>query len=214
MGGIPVSSTTESTTTRDLLQRVGQGDQDALGRLLAEHGPYLEKVIALRMDPRLRARVEPGDVLQQANLEAVRRMGDYLAREPMPFRVWLRMTACQVLVDLERFHIHAERRAVRQEAALPDAPSFALAEQLMANTLSPSRKLMRREAVQHVRDSLARLREEERELVLLRNYEGLSNQEAAAVLGIEPAAASKRYGRALIRLHALLKECGLTDSRS
>src|SRR5262249_37016703 len=153
------------------------------------HRAYLEKVVELRMDPRLRARLEPGDVVQQAHVEVVRRIGDYLRANPMPFRVWLRLTACQVLVDLQRFHLHADCRAVGQEAALPDRSSFALAEQVLGRSLSPSRKLMRRELVQGVQDALARLREEEREIILLRNFEELSNLEAAAVLGIEPAAA-------------------------
>ena len=204
---------TEASEERDALERVRQGDQQALGRLLAGHRAYLEKVVELRMDPRLRARVEPGDVVQQAHVEVLRRIGDYLQAKPMPFRVWLRLTACQVLVDLQRFHLHADCRAVGQEAALPDRSSFALAEQVLGRSLSPSRKLMRREMVQGVQDALARLRDEEREIILLRNFEELSNLEAAAVLGVEPAAASKRYGRALLRLNKLLQDSGLTDSR-
>src|SRR5437763_89388 len=98
------------------------------------------------MDPRLRARIDAADVVQQAHLEVVRRIGEYLARAPMPFRVWLRMTACQCLVDLQRHHVHAECRAVAQEMALPERSSMQLARQLMGAGPTPSRELMQREA--------------------------------------------------------------------
>ena len=204
--------TDDSPETRDLLQRVRAGDQAALGRLLDHHHAYLETLIDLRMDPRLRGRVDPADVVQQTHVEVVRRVGDYLQREPMPFRVWLRMTACQCLVDLQRHHVDAECRAVGQEMALPGPSACHLAEKFLGATLTPSRQLMRHEVVDRVRQALARLAGDDREIILLRNFEELSNVEAAQVLGVEPAAASKRYGRAMLRLSKVFEEIGLTDS--
>jgi RNA polymerase sigma-70 factor (ECF subfamily) len=196
----------------ELLDRLRGGDANALGPLLDAHRGYLERLVGLRMDPRLRARLDPADVVQQVCLEAVRRIDDYLTRAPMPFRAWLRLTACQCLVDLQRHHVHAECRAVAQEMALPEESSAQLAQRLMSSGTSPSGALMRHEAVQALREALAQLPEADREIILLRNFEELSNHEAAAVLGIEPAAASKRYGRAIFRLDQIFRAKGLTDS--
>src|SRR5579883_2955572 len=126
-----MSETTDPTDIERLLERVQQGDAQALGELLAGQRAYLERLVALRMDPRLRARLDPDDVVQQAHLQIVRRIDDYLARRPMPFRLWLRLTVCQCLTEWHRFHLQAECRAVRQEMALPERSSILLAEQLM-----------------------------------------------------------------------------------
>jgi RNA polymerase sigma-70 factor (ECF subfamily) len=193
---------------------VRRGETEALGPLLARHHDFLLRIVELRFDPRLRARVDPADVVQQAQLEVVKRIGDYLSRCPMPFRLWLRQTALQCLVDLQRHHLGAGNRAVGCEAALPDQSSVQLAERLFADSLSPSAKAVRGEVAGRVRAAVARLPEDDREVLLLRHFEDLPNHEAARVLGIEPAAASKRYGRALLRLHQLLRAGGLGESQT
>jgi RNA polymerase sigma-70 factor (ECF subfamily) len=86
---------TDSELTRDLLARVRGGDRPALDQLLAEHRPYLRRLVELRFDPHLRPRVDPSDVVQDALFEAARRIDDYLRRDPMPFWLWLRQTACE-----------------------------------------------------------------------------------------------------------------------
>jgi RNA polymerase sigma-70 factor (ECF subfamily) len=205
-------TTADSLECTQLLARVRQGEPQALDELLGRHQAYLHKVIEMRFDWKLRTRVDPADVVQQTMLEVVRRMPDYLAREPMPFRLWLRKTAQQCLVTVRRHHVEVGHRAVDREMALPDRSSFQLAQRLLAGSLTPGRKVVKQEMVRRVRQAMAQLPEAEREIILLRNFEELSNTEVAAILEIEPATASKRYGRALLRLHRILLDHGLKES--
>ena len=203
----------DSAATRELLQRVRQGDRQAFGELFEGHRPYLVQFVELCLDPRLRPRVDPSDVVQEAQLEAVRRLRDYLDRPGMPFRLWLRHLAHDRLLKLRRHHLATARRARSREVALPDRSSLALAQQLLARGPTAGEQLDQRELAQRVRQALAQLAESDREVLLLRNFEGLSYQEIAYILGIEPAAARQRHGRALLRLHKLLFEGGLTESQ-
>lgn len=193
-----------------LLERVRAGDPAAMEQLFARHRDYLHGVIELRMDRNLRSRVDVSDVIQEAHLEAVRRIGDFLNRRPMPFRLWLRKTAYECLLRMRRQHVEAKRRAVGREVPLPQRSSVMLAGQALGST--PSQRLIDAELAERVRDGMAQLEEDDREVLLMRNYEALSNQEVAQVLEIEPDAASKRYGRALLRLRKILIEGGLSES--
>jgi RNA polymerase sigma-70 factor (ECF subfamily) len=202
----------DSAETQRLLEQVRAGDPRAFDRLFARHRLYLHRVIGFRLDPRLRPRLDPSDVIQETQLEAFRRLPDFLERQPMPFRLWLRKTACERLLMARRQHLAAGRRSVAREVPLPDASSLQLARQLLAPGPAPSDQLRRQELADQVRQAVARLPERDREILLMRNLELLSNQEVAQVLGIDPAAASQRYGRALLRLRKLLLERGLTGS--
>jgi RNA polymerase sigma-70 factor (ECF subfamily) len=192
--------TTDSEQTHDLLARVRGGDRSALDHLLAEHRPYLQRLVELRFDPQLRSRADPSDVVQEALFEAAQRIDDYLRREPMPFWLWLRQTACEQLVVLQRRHLGAACRAAGRELPLPAGSSVLLARQLLATGSTPSEQVAGAELAERVRQAIARLDDDDQSIVLLRTYEGLTNQQAAAVLELDPAAASKRFGRALLRL--------------
>ena len=202
----------ESDETLRLLQRVRDGDRAALDPLLRQHRDELCRAVELRMDAQLRARVAPSDVVQEAQLEAARRIADYLERQPMPFRLWLRRTAYEQLLRLRRQHIDAECRSVGREIPLPDGSSAQLARQALAAGSTPSEQLAEQELAQRLREALARLDEEDREVLLLRNFEGLSNKNVAQLLGLEPATASKRYGRAILRLRQQLADIGVSES--
>jgi RNA polymerase sigma-70 factor (ECF subfamily) len=202
----------DSAETQRLLEQVRAGDRLAFDQLFARHRSFLRHLIEVRLDPRLRARVDPSDVVQETHLEAFRRLADYLARQPMPFRLWLRKTAHERLLALQRRHLGAARRAVGREVRLPEASSLQLAQQLVAAGSTPSQRLDRDEQAAAVRRALGRLSASDREVLLLRNVEMLSNQEAAHVLEIDPAAASQRYGRALLRLRKLLLSSGFSES--
>jgi RNA polymerase sigma-70 factor (ECF subfamily) len=201
--------TVDSTGTRDLLDQVRAGRPRAIDQLVDRHRSYVRRVVELRLDPQLRARVDPSDVVQEAQLEAVRRLGGYLEQPPMPFRLWLRQLAYDRLLMLHRYHVGAARRTAKRDVALPDWSSVLLGQQLLDAGPSPAERLSRHELARRVRGAVAGLGEADREVLLLRNFEGLSNQEAAQVLGIAPAAASQRYGRALLRLRNLLVAGGL-----
>jgi RNA polymerase sigma-70 factor (ECF subfamily) len=202
----------DSEETRKLLDQVRAGDPQALGRLLSRHRAYLQRFVELRLDPRLRTRLDPADAVQEAQMQAVRQLPRYLVQQPLPFRLWLRQLAQDRLLNLRRDHIGTARRSVVREVALPEGSAAEFASQLRKSGSSPSQLLSRQELAQRVRDAMALLSEPDQEVLLLRHFEGLSNPEVAALLDLTPGAVSKRYGRAVLRLHHLLVESGLTES--
>ena len=204
--------TTDSTGTRRLLEAVQHDDQRALDELFSRHRKYLRQAISLRLDRKTRARVDPSDVVQEAQLQAARRIRDYLDQPAMPFRLWLRQIAQDQLLMARRRHVKAGRRSVERELPLPEKSSMLMARQLMQGGPTPSQALAKKEAADKVRRAVTRLPESDREVVLMLNFEELTSTEAAQVLGIEPATVRKRYGRALLRLRQLFVEEGLQES--
>ncbi len=203
----------ETSATKLLLDRIRGGDPAAVGELLALHRQRLHRFIAMRLDPQLRGRVDASDVVQEAQIEMAKRMDEYLARLPMPFHVWLCKTAYENLVRLRRHHLGAECRAVGRETALPDDSSVNLAQKILADQgPEPGDQLVGRELARRVREALAQLDVTDQEVLLLRYFDGLNNQEVAQVLGLDTSAASKRYGRALLRLRKRLQDRGVSES--
>jgi RNA polymerase sigma-70 factor (ECF subfamily) len=200
----------DSAQTSDLLERIRQGDRRALDELLARHRDDLLSFVAVRFDARLAGRADPSDVVQEAQMEVTRRMDDFLARRPMPFRLWLRKTAYERLLDLRRHHRRG-RRSVLREAALPPQSSLLLARPLLAAGASPSEQAQAREFAERVARAVGELEEADQEILLMRHGERLPFEEIACLLGIKPAAARKRFGRALIRLQQALSVQGLLE---
>ena len=200
--------------TEQLLARAAQGDQAALGQVLERHRPRLRHMIALRLDRRLRARLDPSDVLQETLAEAARRLADYASLPPLPFYPWLRQLAWERLVQLHRRHVRAGKRSVRREQAdlpLSDESALALADRLVSRGSSPSARLRRSEQRRRVQAILAQLAEADREVLVLRYLEHLSTPELAAILGLTPAGVKTRQLRALQRLRDLLGENDAED---
>lgn len=204
----------DSAATQNLLAQVEAGDIEARNQLLTRHRPFLYRIVQMRLDPRLRARVDASDVVQEVQLDAFRRLPDYLQRHPMPFRLWLRKTAQERLLKIQRQHLQAGRRAIEREVPLPAESSLVLGRQLLASGTTPSQHLDRSEIARRVRQAVARLPDTDREVLIMRNFEGLSNPEIGYLLGLDAAAVSKRHGRALLRLRKLLLEGGLEESQS
>jgi RNA polymerase sigma-70 factor (ECF subfamily) len=202
----------DSGETQRLLQQIRAGQAEATNRLLDRHRPYLRRLVEVRLDPKMRSRVDPSDVVQEAQLEASRRLNDYLKLPELPFRLWLRQIAYDRLLMLRRHHVGAARRTVERDLPLPDRSSLVLAQQLLAAGSGPSQQLIKREFVRRVREAVSKLPEGDREVLVLRNLEELSNQEVARVLHIDPSTASRRYGRAVIRLREILLQSGLLES--
>jgi RNA polymerase sigma-70 factor (ECF subfamily) len=203
--------TPDSTQTRRLLEQVQAGDRDALEGLLTRYQTSLRHFVRARLDRRLAARVDPSDVVQETQLELARRIDDFLRRSPMPFRPWVRKTAAQRLHDLHQHHLRRARRAAGREVALPERSSLLLARPLLAGGPSPSSQLAARELAERVAQAVAELAEADREVLLLRHGEGLAFEEIGCLLELEPAAARKRFGRALIRLQKALSAHGLLE---
>jgi RNA polymerase sigma-70 factor (ECF subfamily) len=196
-----------------LLEQVRRGNRPAFDQLFAQHRDYLCRFIEHQLDPKLRSRVDPSDVVQEAHLEALRRLAGYLERPGMPFRLWLRQIAQDRLHKARRHHLGTARRSLEREQSLPDRSSQLLARQLLDAGSSPSQRLNRRELEQRLHEGLAQLPDVDREILILRTVEGLSYEEVGYLLAIKPAAARKRQGRALARLHKILFEGGLTESQ-
>jgi RNA polymerase sigma-70 factor (ECF subfamily) len=195
----------DSQQTEALLARAAAGDPSAAAQLLARHRDKLSEFVEAHLDPMLRTRVDASDVVQEAQLEASRRLPDFLARRPMPFRLWLRRMAYERLLMLRRQHVDAARRSVEREVHLPDRSSLVLAQNIIDPGGSPSKGLHLQEQAQRVQQALSQLKEANREVLLMRHYDGLSYDEIACIVGIEAATARKRAGRALVRLHSILK---------
>jgi RNA polymerase sigma-70 factor (ECF subfamily) len=206
--------TPDSAETLVLLEQVRGGDAHALDALLARHRPALGGFVACHLDSRLRARIDPSDVVQDVQLEAVRRIGPFLERRPMPFRLWLRKKAYDRLLNLRRDHLTRARRSVAREAALPDRSSLLLARPLLDAAPSPSQQLEAQELAERVSRAVAGLSEADRAVLLMRQAEELTFEEIACLLEVEPATARKRFGRALIRLQKALADSGLLGGGS
>jgi RNA polymerase sigma-70 factor, ECF subfamily len=202
----------DSQETYDLLNEARHG-KPAFDRLFTRHRNALRTAVSLRFDPALRGRLDPSDVVQDTQMEAFRRLPEYLERQPMPFHLWLRKMAYERLIMMRRKHLGAACRAVASELPLPEQSSVALAKNLLANDQSPSHQVEAAELAQRVRVALSRLPDHDREILLMRTFELLPYDDIACVLEIEPATARKRYGRALLRLHGLLAAEGITGSK-
>ena len=196
--------------TDELIERAGRGDQGARQQLLVRHRARLRQMVALRMDARLAARVDPSDIVQEALADATRHLGAYLRDRPLPFYLWLRRLAWERLVEAQRRHIRARRRSVTreepQDLPLSDGSAVALADRLLASGTSPSRRLVRDERRRRVLEALDALPERDREVLVLRYLEGLAPAEIGTVLGTTPGAVMTRHTRALARLRGLLDD--------
>jgi RNA polymerase sigma-70 factor (ECF subfamily) len=195
----------ESDDVAELQQRVEQGDGQALLALFTCHRERLKHIIRLRIDDRLRRRVDPSDVLQEAFLDIARRAADYLAAPTLPPFLWFRWIAGEKLLVLHRRHLGARMRDAGLEVSihkggLPHASSASLAAMLLGRLTSPTRAARRAEVQRKIQDALDGMDSLDREIITLRHFEELSNAEVAKVLDLSKTAASNRYIRALKRL--------------
>ncbi len=199
----------ESANTDELLRRALDGERQALAELFTRYRERLRQMVRLRLDRRLQGRLDPSDVLQEAYLDFARRLPEYAANPSLPFFLWLRGLTGQRLIDLHRQHLGAKMRDAAQEVslyrgALPQASSVSLAAQLLGRLTSASRAAIRAETQIRVQEALNSMDPLDREVLTLRHFEMLSNEESAQVLGIKKSAASNRYVRALKRLRDIL----------
>jgi RNA polymerase sigma-70 factor (ECF subfamily) len=199
----------DSSETLRLVDLARDGDAAAFSALFARHRDRLRGFIDNRLDHRLRTRLDSSDVVQDTHVEAFRRFRDYCQRRPMPFHIWLRKTAYDRLLNLYRDHLQAQRRSVQREVRMSDQSSILIAATLRATQVPPSEVAARREEVEQLSRVIDLLPEMDREVLLMRNVEGMSHIEIAHLLEIDHATARKRYARALVRLEKLLVEHGM-----
>lgn len=189
----------------DLQARVEAGDEAALSRLFDHYRQRLRAMVDLRMDRRVRGRLDASDVLQDAYLEATERYSRYVEDPSMPFYLWLRFITGQRLLQLHRKHLGTHMRDAAREislqgGAMPAAVSDSFVDHLVGSFTSPSEAFAQQELRERMQRSLDALAPLDREILALRHFEELTNDEVTLVLGITKAAASNRYVRALQRL--------------
>lgn len=194
-----------------------RGDRQAEEVLWRAYRPRLKRMVIAELDPRLSARVDPSDVVQEAVLEAHRRLPHCATNPPISFYPWLRAIAVDHLANIHRAHLGTQARDVNREAApstgLPDDSVDFLAARLLAEEGSPVQKLMKEELRRRVRETLDKLNADDRRVLVLRLIEEMSAEETALVLGINPAAVRMRQVRALERFAKLMQDAGESEVR-
>jgi RNA polymerase sigma-70 factor (ECF subfamily) len=193
----------------DPIAQIRGGDRKALAALFDQHRERLRRMVELRLDPRLRARLDASDVVQEAFIDVARDLDAYLADPKLPPLLWLRVHVGRRLTTLHRQHLGTRMRDAGLEislyqGALPEASSAALASMLLGRQTSPTQAALRAERMLRVQEALNSLEPIDREMLALRHFEQLGRAEAAQVLGISQEAGAKRYFRALKRLKDVL----------
>ena len=194
-----------------LAARLRLGEEEALGLLFWQCRPRLARMVQFRLDRRMAGRIDADDILQEAYLAALQRLEHFPREEGGSSYIWLRLIVMQTLVDVHRRHLGAQMRDAGREISLhghADAGSTAssLAARLIGDQTSPSQAAMRAEATAELEIALSQMNEIDREVLALRHFEELSNNEVAEVLAIQPKAASIRYIRAVARLKTIMED--------
>lgn len=195
----------------DLVARATSGDRIAIAELLERYRSRLRRMVELRLDARLRGRVDASDVIQEGYLDAMRRLEEFVREPTVPFYIWLRFLVGQRVQEQHRRHLGTTGRDVGREvsiyrSAMPGASTGAIAARLLGNLTSPSQAAVRAERKLRLQEALNRMEPLDREVLVLRHYEQMSNGDAAAALGLDKSAASKRYTRALTKLKEILAD--------
>ena len=205
------SDSTDSVRLNELLQQASRGDDELFSELLEKHRQRLQKIIAVRIDNRLRGRIDPSDVVQEAYLEASQRLDGYLVDRKLPFFLWLRFITLQKLALTHRQHLGTQARDASRDISLYRHPSSepssaVLAEQLLGRLTGPSQVALRTERMMRVQQALERLDPVDVEVLVLRHFEELTHTEIGKLLGIQRAGASHRYQRALKNIRTAIEE--------
>jgi RNA polymerase sigma-70 factor (ECF subfamily) len=202
----------EGVETEDLIELAGRGDGAGLGRLLERHRSRLRRVVAARLDRRLAGRVDPSDVVQEALVDAARRLPEYLEARPIPYFAWLRRLALQRLIGWRRSQLDASKRSVVREGAHELGSAGATAatpiDRLAGTATSPSGRVIRDEEGARARAALEGLAPQDRQVLELRFLEGLPLAEVSARLEIGVGAVKMRQLRALERFRERFEGAG------
>jgi RNA polymerase sigma-70 factor (ECF subfamily) len=200
----------DTSETQQLLVAARSGNAAARNALLERHREALRRMVGMRLDKAIQRRVDASDIVQDVLVEADRRLSDYLESSGMPFQLWLRHLARDRMIDVHRRH-HAARRSIDREQpleALPhnDQSAFDLAALVRDRELTPAAAATHHELERRFQQAIEQLDEADREVVLMRHFEQLSNKDVAQALEISESAAGMRYLRAMRRLRGMLQE--------
>jgi RNA polymerase sigma-70 factor (ECF subfamily) len=194
-----------------LFMSARDGSTSCLGQLLALYTNYLKLLVSAQLDSRLRARTSPSDIVQESFFEAHRDFGEFRGQSIGEFVVWLRRIVVNNILRVVEQHVQAEKRDVRREVSLEEIgrrleQSTVRLETLLAVQMeSPSGCASRREDEIRVADTLAQLPRDYREVIVLRNIEGLSFEEVAQRMERTAGAVRMLWLRALKKMRDELK---------
>jgi RNA polymerase sigma-70 factor (ECF subfamily) len=209
-----VAESLEDPQTEELL-RIASGGGPALQQLLERHRDRLRRMVAVRLDNRLAALIDPSDVVQEALADASRKLDDFLRDRPLPFYPWLRRLAEERLIQIHRRHLRTQKRNCtrdqRLDGPLPDDSAMQLAARLVDSGTTPSQHLLRDEQAHRLREVLNRLSLNDRQVLVMCYLEDRDFGEIAAALGISENAAKVRHFRALQRVRKWLEGQGLGE---
>jgi RNA polymerase sigma-70 factor (ECF subfamily) len=186
--------------TLTLLRRWHEGDREALGELIARDLPWIREHVHRRLGPGLRAHADTNDFVQDAFVEVLRTGPRFLVSDQEHFRALLARIVENVLRMRHR-HLHRQRRDVAKEQRIGSGAVL----DLDGSQTRPSQAAIRSESESWLQLGLELLDAEDREVVLLRQWDGLSFTEVGQRLNIAEDAARMRFSRALARLARLVK---------
>lgn len=189
------------------LPALRKGSEAALSQCFAEFRPRLERIASFRLSPQLSTRLDIDDVLQDAYLAAAQRIEHCDTTSAQSVFVWLRLVVQQTLIDLHRKHVQAAGRDIQREVRADrtdPGTSGCIAGHLVSQVSSPSMSLKRDEMNARLMQALEQMEATDREVLALRHFEDLSNNEVAQALDISVKAASIRYIRALKKLKGIM----------
>lgn len=199
----------EKKDSNALFTELAQGGEAAFASLFSKYRRDLLRMVELRIDRRVAARVDSSDVLQETYLEASRQLSGYLNTRHAPPKLWLRLVARQQLMAIHRRHLGAQMRDANREISL-NAPvkspvsTESLSIFLADNLATPSELAEQAELQTRLLETLEKMESIDREILVMRHFDELTNSEIAVELNISQAAASNRYFRALERLKRAL----------
>lgn len=191
---------------QDVLQKAKGGDQDSVGELLAVYRGYLLGIAAARLDPRIRARCNPSDVVQETLLEAYRDFHQFRGGLEREFLAWIRQILANNLARMVEVHLLTDKRDLRREIRIdpvPDASSSRLENRehwFTDNEATPSSVLQKKEQLSVVLERIGKLPSHHRDVLLLRHIEDLPFEEVAKRLGKSTGAVRMIWLRALERM--------------
>lgn len=202
--------TEPNENTEELVRQALGGDEKALAILFENYRDRLHRMVELRLDRRLRGRVDAADVLQEAYIDLAKKLEEFSKRDSMSFFLWLRLVTGERLLNIHRKHLKTEKRDVRQEISLdqnavPSLQSATIAAKLAGEFASVCQAFIRVELQEKLVIALGKMEPIDREVLVLRHFEEMSNKEVAETLGVNKTTASNRYVRAMKRLRDVLK---------
>src|SRR4051794_35550754 len=212
LSGKSSGSSSRTSSADALISRARQGSKSTLGSLLEQYRNYLVVLAATQIERRLRTRVSPSDVVQETMLRAHKNFAQFRGTTEPELLGWLRQILVNNLAHFVEQHVLAARRDVRREVSIErlgaalEQSTIQLAALVPSPGKSPSMAVQQREEAVVLADRLAQLSEDYREVLVLRNLQGLPFEEVAKRIGRSVGATRMLWLRAIEKLRMLYRD--------